>query len=170
MDWSLGSPKLQCGPWRHEAGTWLPSDVKMMGLLLFRKTADRLITYRKLTRTPKEYWGPKNTTPFLNLGPSGRTLPHPDTRLRRSPEPCVLAPEGLSVHGVLSMKLIWEAARVGVAFFYQRDCPAWSSACLTWLIFIISYEILLKIQENFAFSKTAQCDFHIRKILSQCNK
>lgn len=35
--------------------------VKVMELLLFRKTADRLVTYRKLTRTPKEYWGPKNT-------------------------------------------------------------------------------------------------------------
>ena len=93
--------------------------VKVMGLLLFRKTADRLITYRKLTRTPKEYWGPKNTTPFLNLGPSRGTLPHPDTRLRKSPEPCLLAPEGLSVHGVLSIKLIWEAARIGMAFLSE---------------------------------------------------
>lgn len=63
--------------------------VKVMELLLFRETADRLVTYRKLIRTPKEYWGPKNTALLLNLGPSGRTLPHPDTRLRKSPEPCL---------------------------------------------------------------------------------
>lgn len=97
--------------------------VKVMELLLFRKTADRLVTYRKLTRTPKEYWGPKNTALFLNLGPSRRTLPRPDTRLRKSPEPCRLASEGLG------------------------------SACLTWLIFIISYEILFKIREILCFQK-----------------
>ena len=88
--------------------------VKMMGLLLFRKTADRLIIYRKLTRTPKEYWGPKNTTPFLNLGPSRRTLPHPDTRLRKSPEPCLLAPEGLSALGEASQGLVGDQGPAGL--------------------------------------------------------
>ena len=38
-----------------ELGPGCPQMVKVMELLLFRETADRLVTYRKLIRTPKEY-------------------------------------------------------------------------------------------------------------------
>ena len=62
---------------------------------------------------PKEY---------RTLPKSGSLQKDPSMFRHQAPEESralSLAPEGLSVHGVLSMRLIWEAARVGMAFLSE---------------------------------------------------